>query len=255
MSEELGVESGDPVISLKSVDPLGADAAEIQDPRAFIALHTRIDFPPHVREIALHLASTLVPIWHATEADLARIGLPPPFWAFAWAGGQGLARYVLDHPDWVAGAKGLDFGAGSALIAIAAMKAGAAHMVASDIDPFARTAILMNAEANEVAITPSDEDFSHWDGARLRQQFDFILAGDICYDREDALRFFAMLQDFVGEGGRVLLGDPGRSYLPKSGLALLAEYQVTTTREIEDDAVKRTRVWRVLRAPASRSMA
>lgn len=223
----------------------GEGAARIADKKAFIERETRISHPPHVREIALHLADALVPLWRATEDDLAALGLAPPFWAFAWAGGQGLARYVLDNAALVAGRRVLDFGAGSGLVAIAAAKAGAGAVTASDLDPFAIAAIGLNAALNRVAVNADAADYSQRSAEDLRAAFDVILAGDICYDRDDSVRFFDMLQAFVALGGAALVGDPGRSYLPKSGLTELALYRVETTTEIEDFAIKSTRVWRV----------
>jgi predicted nicotinamide N-methyase len=207
--------------------------------RAFILANTRLQRPPHTPELLLHLADEITPIWRMTEEDLDRIGLPPPFWAFAWAGGQALARYLLDHPREVAGGRVVDFGAGSGLVAIAAMKAGAASALAADIDGYCATAVQLNAEANGVVV-----DFT---GADLLQapppSVGLITAGDICYEKSMAERALAWLRSAHDAGARVLIGDPGRGYFPKHGLVQLAEYQVETTRELEDFAVKRTGVW------------
>ncbi len=212
----------------------------ITDRRAFIVGNTRLQAPPHAPELVLHLADEITPIWKLTEEDLAKIGLPPPFWAFAWAGGQAVARYVLDNPDVVAGKRVVDFASGSGIVAIAAKRAGAVSVLAADIDVYCEAAVALNAAANGVAV-----DFT---GADLLDSpapdwADVILAGDICYERPLAERVIAWLTAAKASGKTVLLGDPGRTYLPKTGLTLLAEYQVATTRELEDMEVKRTRVW------------
>ncbi len=210
----------------------------IPDRRAFIQANTRLQRPPHAPELQLHLADEITPIWRLTEEALGELGLPPPFWAFAWAGGQALARYVLDHRDIVAGKRVLDFASGSGLVAIAAMKAGAAEVAACDIDAFAVAAITLNAEANEVVVPPIQADLVGQDGG-----WDAVLAGDICYERDLAAQVTEWLMSLNQRGATVLIGDPGRSYLPRQGLTKLAEYQVATTREIEDMEVKKTAVW------------
>jgi len=207
--------------------------------RAFILANTRLQAPPHAPELALWLADEVTPIWRLTEEALAEIGLPPPFWAFAWAGGQALARYVLDNPGLVAGKRVVDFAAGSGLVAIAAMKAGAASALAADIDVFCEAAVTVNAEANGVAVAFTDVDLLDRDPPEA----DVFLAGDICYEKPMAERTMAWLTKARNAGATVLIGDPGRTYFPKTGLELLAEYQVPTTRELEDQEVKRTRVW------------
>ena len=208
--------------------------------RAFILENTRIQPPPHTPELALHLADEITPIWRMTEEALAEIGLPPPFWAFAWAGGQALARYVLDNPQVVAGRRVVDFASGSGIVAIAAMKAGAADVLAADIDPFCGAALSLNAEANSVAVAFTDKDLLETAPPAWAE---VILAGDICYEKPLAARVMAWLGAARAAGATVLIGDPGRSYFPRSGLEKLAEYQVPTTRELEDMEVKRTAVW------------
>ncbi|MDQ0137363.1 putative nicotinamide N-methyase [Neorhizobium galegae] len=195
--------------------------------------------PPHVPEIRLHLASEAHDLWLKTEEDLEQIGLPPPFWAFAWAGGQGLARYILDNPDVVAGRRVLDFASGSGLVAIAAGLVGAADVLAADIDPWAASAIALNAAANGVAIRSTAEDQI---GSAV--EADVILAGDVFYDREFAAALVPWFMRLAGEGKLVLVGDPGRSYLPKERLESLAVYEVPVTRALEDSEVKKTTVWR-----------
>lgn len=207
--------------------------------RAFIRENTRLQAPPHTPELALHLADEVTPIWKLTEEALEEIGLPPPFWAFAWAGGQALARYVLDHPELVAGRRVIDFATGSGIVAVAAMKAGAASVLAADIDVFCEAAVGMNADANGVEIAFTDRNLLD----APPPPADVLLAGDICYERPMAEAVMAWLDRGRAAGARVLIGDPGRTYFPKDGLEKLAEYQVPTTRELEDLAVKRTSVW------------
>lgn len=212
----------------------------ITDRRAFILENTRLQAPPHAPELVLHLADEITPIWRLTEEELDRIGLPPPFWAFAWAGGQALARYVLDHPEIVAGKRVVDFASGSGIVAIAAMRAGAASVLAADIDVFCEAAISLNAAANGVALDFTDVNLLD---APPPVDAQVILAGDICYENPLATRVLAWLADARDAGATVLIGDPGRTYFPKDGLTKLAEYQVQTTRELEDFEVKKTSVW------------
>jgi predicted nicotinamide N-methyase len=207
--------------------------------RAFILENTRPQPPPHTPELVLRLADEITPIWTLTEEALAEIGLPPPFWAFAWAGGQALARYVLDNPEIVAGKQVIDFATGSGLVAIAAMKAGAARVLAADIDVFCEAAVGLNADAN--GVTVAFTELNLLDGPP--PPADVILAGDICYEKPLAEAVMAWLVEGRAAGATVLIGDPGRTYFPKDGLVKLAEYEVATTRELEDFAVKRTCVW------------
>jgi predicted nicotinamide N-methyase len=214
------------------------------DPSAFLRSNTAITVPSLVPEIRLHLATEITPIWQATEESLVRSGLPPPFWAFAWAGGQALARYLLDHPNEVAGRCALDFGAGSGLVAIAAAKAGAASIAASEIDHFAAAAIAANAGLNEVAIDVITADLV--DTVDLR--WTIVTAGDVCYERAMADRVIPWLRILAGRGCLVLLGDPGRAYLPGGGLRERARYVVPTSRELEDRETRDGVVWEVLPA-------
>lgn len=211
------------------------------DPAVFIRRNTAIAAPPLVPEIRLHLAGEITPIWQATEESLAQKGVPPPFWAFAWAGGQALARYLLDHPETVAGRTVLDFGSGSGLVAIAAAKAGARHVLAAEIDPFAAAAIAANAALNDVEIEIIGDPI---DTAALRPAI--VTAGDVCYEREMSARAIPWLRSLAEAGALVLLGDPGRAYLPDHGLSERARYAVPTSREIEDREVRETIVWQVL---------
>lgn len=213
----------------------------IEDKSAFIRAHTAWLVVPHTPEISLHLADEITEIWKKTEEDLEKIGLPPPFWAFAWAGGQGLARYILDHPDMVRGKKIFDFAAGAGLVAIAAAKSGALSVEANEIDDFALAAIALNAKDNGASVTLRGGDLIGQD-----EGWDVILAGDIAYERDMTARVFAWLHQLAKRGATVLIGDPGRAFLPKAGLQELAEYRVPTTREIEDTEIKRTKVFKLL---------
>lgn len=207
----------------------------------FIRTETRLLPVPHAPEIKLHVADEATELWQKTEEELGELGLPPPFWAFAWAGGQALARYILDNPQLVAGKRVLDFASGSGLVAIAAAKAGAIAVDASEIDDFALKAIAINAQVNGVAelIAPIDRDV-----IGETAEWDVILAGDICYQKDIAERVGSWLQERHQAGVTVLIGDPGRSYLPRVELEEVAVYQVPTTRSLEDAEIKRSAVWR-----------
>ena len=197
--------------------------------------------PPVVPEIRLHLATEITPIWRATEETLARSAAPPPFWAFAWAGGQALARYLLDHPQEVAGRVVLDFGSGSGLVAIAAAKAGTAHVLAAETDHFAAAAFAANAALNEVSVTVTTVDLI--DTADLC--WEVVTAGDICYEQPMADRVTAWLRLLAKGGKLVLLGDPGRAYLPVDGLQERSRYLVATSRDLEDCETREAVVWQV----------
>jgi predicted nicotinamide N-methyase len=211
----------------------------IPDPKAFIVANTRLQPVPHAPEISLWLADEVTPIWRLTEEELGEMGLPPPFWAFAWAGGQGLARWLLDNPAEVAGKRVLDLAAGSGLVGIAAVQAGATSVLCADIDPFCAAAVALNAAANGVTLAFTDTDLLD----AVPPEADVICAGDVFYEQPMAGRVLGWLTQAADRGTRVLVGDPLRTYFPKTGFDLLAEYTVPTTRELEDDAVKRTRVW------------
>lgn len=210
-------------------------------PTEFIKGNTALIAPPLVPEVRLHLATEIVPLWRSTEEELAAQGVPPPYWAFAWAGGQALARYVLDNPDCVKARTVLDFGSGSGLVAIAAAKAGAGAVLATDIDAFAAAAIALNADVNGTSLTVTTDDVIGRGPA-----WQTILLGDMCYERPLAERILSWLRECLATGTEVLLGDPGRSYFPKAGLAKLATYRVATTRELEDREIRETGVYRLL---------
>ena len=184
-------------------------------------------------------ADALMPLWRATEPDLEAMGLPPPYWAFAWAGGQALARYLLDNPASVAGKTVLDFGSGSGLCAIAAVKAGATRVVAAEIDEFAHRAIALNAAANAAAVEIEGRDCI----GRDDPAWQVVLAGDVCYEQPLAGRVAAWLAG-LARRATVLIGDPGRTYFPATGLEKLARYSVPTTTEIEDSDLRSAAVWR-----------
>jgi predicted nicotinamide N-methyase len=207
--------------------------------RAFIRANTLPTAPPLVPEIRLHLATEITPLWQATEAMLAASQLPPPYWAFAWAGGQALARHVLDHPTLVRGRDVLDFGAGSGLLAIAAARSGARSVRAVEIDLVAAEAIALNAALNGAAVAVETGDVI---GGRPAP-WQVILVGDMCYERPLAERLTAWLKQLAQDGATVLLGDPGRNYLPQTGLEALARYRVPTPLDLEDREWREGVVW------------
>jgi predicted nicotinamide N-methyase len=208
------------------------------NPLDFVLSETVIAAPPLVPEIRLHLASEVVPLWQATETNLTERGLPPPYWAFAWPGGQALARYLLDNPDLVSGKRVLDFAAGSGLAAIAASKAGAASVAAAEIDRFAIAAIGLNAKLNSVGLETIEADILGQAG-----RWDVVLAGDVCYERPMAEKVGQWFGQLAAGGTRVLMGDPGRNYLPTAGIRELARYRVPTSLDLEDRISRETIVW------------
>jgi predicted nicotinamide N-methyase len=229
-------------------------------PAQFIRANTELAAPPLVPEIDLHLATEVVPLWRKTEEELQQEGVPPPYWAFAWAGGQALARYVLDHRDTVAARAVLDLGTGSGLVAISAAKAGARCVLAADVDDFAAAAIALNCWANGVSCMtrrPGAQqsaagrrgekiEITTEDVIGVRCAWDVILVGDMCYERPLAERLIGWLGTCVSTGAQVFLGDPGRTYFPASGTVKLATYRVHTTRELEDREIRETSVYRLV---------
>ena len=214
-----------------------------QERAAFIRDNTRLLAPPLAPGLRLYLADEAVALWQKTEDDLGEIGLPPPFWAFAWAGGQALARYILDNRQQVAAKRVLDFASGSGLVAIAAARAGARAVEASEIDAFAEAAIALNAAENGVAVTVLAENVVGVD-----RGWDVVLAGDVSYEKDMAEAVTAWLEGLAARGALVLIGDPRRSYLALDRLECLVEYSVPVTRALEDAEIKRTGVFR-FRAP------
>ncbi len=213
----------------------------VVDRHDFIIGNTRLVPVPLVPEISLHIAHEAVPLWQKTEEELGEIGLPPPFWAFAWAGGQALARYVLDNPETVSGRTVLDLASGSGLVGIAARRAGAAHVVATDIDDFALAAVRINAGVNKVDVTACGDDLLDTSPPDV----EVILVGDLFYEKPVADRLMAWLEKAGEQGADVLIGDPGRSYLPRNRLVSCASYQVPVTRDLEDAEIKNSQVWRL----------
>ncbi|WP_241503802.1 class I SAM-dependent methyltransferase [Ferruginivarius sediminum] len=211
------------------------------DPAAFIRANTLLQVPRLLPELRLYLASEMMPLWQATEEELAAKGVPPPYWAFAWAGGQALARYLLDRPETVRGKRILDFAAGSGVAGVAAALAGACHVEASEIDAIACAAVGLNAAANDVTVELKREDVI----GVTDVGWDVVLAGDVCYEQPMASLVEAWLKSLARSGTVVLLGDPKRNHLPSSGLEKLDRYTVPTTRELEDSDLRNATVWRV----------
>lgn len=219
------------------LDP--TDAAAVQ---RFIVENTRCLSPPLIPEITLHLAEESLAIWRKTEEDLDELNVPPPYWAFAWAGGQALARYLLDTPSFSAGRTVLDLGCGSGLQAIAAIKAGAARCVAADIDTIALQATHLNAIAAGVTLDTTAVDLL---AAPPDPAYDLILVGDLFYERQLAERVLAFIEAATSRGAVALIGDPQRNYFPKGRFTEVARYKVPVTRDLEDAEIKNTAVWRL----------
>ncbi len=213
------------------------------DRTEFIRANTTLEAPILVPEFKLHLATEITPIWQATEAMLEQAGIDPPYWAFCWPGGQALARYVLYNPSVVAGKTVLDFAAGSGVAALAAMPAGAHHAIANDIDALSLLAAQLNAQTNSHNIATDGRDLL---ALEPDPAIDVILAGDVCYEKPMAARAFAWLRKNAAAGKTVLLGDPGRNYLPVQGLEELTRYDIPTSLQLENRGMKETVVWRVL---------
>lgn len=207
----------------------------------FVRAHTTIARAPLVPEIDLHLATEITPIWQATEAWLAERNIEPPFWAFAWPGGQATARLLLDESARVAGKRVLDFAAGCGIAAIAAARAGAALVEAAEIDPLALAAVRLNAALNGVQVATPEGDIV---GAPCR--WDVILAGDVCYEAPMTAHILPWLRAMAAAGAEVLLADPGRAYLPREGLQKLARHAVPTTLELEDRTLREVTIHRLL---------
>jgi predicted nicotinamide N-methyase len=207
---------------------------------AFIRDNTRLLAPPLVPEIVLHLAEESLPIWRKTEVELGEMNVPPPYWAFAWAGGQAVSRYILDNPTLVAGRTVLDLGSGAGLAAVAAAKAGASDVLAADIDPVSLIAAEINAIANGVAIRTTSEDLL----ASPPPPFDVVIVGDLFYERALADHVLAFVAAALARSPLILIGDPQRSYFPRGRFEKLAEYRVPVTRELEDSEIKLTAVWK-----------
>ncbi len=208
------------------------------DPTDFIRAHTTPRPVPSVPEIRLWQAHEVTPIWEMTESDLERAHVPPPFWAFPWAGGQALARYLLDHPGTVRGKTVVDIASGSGLVAIAAALAGAANVLANDIDPYSAAAIALNAELNGVAVTVEAGDLL----SQAPRPADVYLAGDIAYEKSMSTAMLSFFRRAGAQGSSVLIGDPHRAYFPE-GLRRVADYDIVTVADIEDSGIKAATVW------------
>jgi len=217
----------------------------VPDRAEFIRANTALESPSMVPEFKLHLATEITPIWQATEAMLEQAGIDPPYWAFCWPGGQALARHVLDNPALVAGRTVLDFAAGSGVTSLAAKHAGAKRVIANDIDAMALLAVQLNATRNTLTIDVDQRDLL---ALPPDASIDVVLAGDVCYEKPMAEQVFAWLRKNAAMGKTVLLGDPGRSYLPDRGLKELARYDIPTSLQLENRGMKDTVVWRVLNA-------
>lgn len=216
-------------------------ARSFADRERFVRENTRLGSPPLTPELKLWLADEATSLWEASETFLEETGLPPPFWAFAWAGGQALARHVLDNPRLVADKRVLDFGAGGGIVAIAALKAGARAALAVDVDPFAVAAVAANAAANDARPVGRTGDATDL----TAEAFDVVLAADVCYDRAQSDPASAWLFEAAARNVVVLLGDPGRAYLPSDRLKEVAAYDVPTSTELENADVTRTSIWRL----------
>jgi predicted nicotinamide N-methyase len=209
----------------------------------FIRANTRPLAVPSIPSITLYQADEVTPLWLMTEQDMDQSRLAPPFWAFAWSGGQALAKYVLEHPEVVAGKRVLDLACGSGLVGIAAMQAGAASVLCNDIDPYAGAAVALNADLNGVRIDFLSGDLL----GGIVPEVDVILAGDICYEKTMTDAMLTFLGRAVVQNATVLVGDPHRTYFPSNGFRKLADYSVRTIADIEDVAQKPAAVWELIR--------
>ncbi len=212
-----------------------------QTATAFVRAHTSVGTAPYLPELRLHLADDAIALWETTERQAGGAPLPPPFWAFAWAGGQAVARHVLDHPELVAGRRVLDLACGGGVVALAAARSGAASVLAVDIDGYAVAAVELNAAENGLTVAAQVADLV--DGTP--PEVDVVLAGDVCYSREMTARVLGFLGHAQARGADVLLGDPGRAYLPRERLELVSTHEIPVPRALEDADVKTATVWRL----------
>jgi predicted nicotinamide N-methyase len=211
------------------------------DAEAFIRANTVVASPPACPEIRMWTATEVTPLWEATEAVLQQANLPPPYWAFCWAGGQALTRYVLDNPELVRGKRVLDFAAGCGASAIAAGLCGAAYVEAAEIDHVAAASIRLNAELNGVTVAVSADDIV---GADCR--WDVVVAGDVCYEAPMTKHIWPWLKRLAAEGATVIMADPGRAYLPKTGLLRVATTTVATSLDLEDRTSREVVVYQIV---------
>ncbi len=224
-------------------EPAASRATNITEASAiaFIEAHTLIARPPACPEIQLYLGDSLAGVWDRAREVLGGGAFRPPFWTLAWVGGQALARYLLDHPEAAAGRRVLDFGAGGGICAIAAAKAGASFVSASEIDPIGRAAIALNAVLNSARVAVFDADLL----GRPLAEIDVILAGDVWYERPLAEAVTPWLRRLAAEGLDVLVGDCCRAFFPRSGIVELARYEIATSPEVEQKNITSAGVWRV----------
>lgn len=216
------------------------------DPIDFIHANAAPSAPSLLPEMRLYLATEVTPLWHATEETLQRNNLPPPYWAFAWPGGQAAARRILDCPETVNGLTVLDFAAGSGVVGIAAAMAGAARVICAEIDGFAAAAIGLNAALNGVTVEVIDHDVIGRPLDGTLAGVDVVLAGDVCYERPMAERTISWFRLLAAQGTTVIIGDPGRAYLPQSGKERLASYVVPTSLDLEEHERRETTIWRIV---------
>lgn len=214
----------------------------MMSPDDFILSHTQLASPSLVPEVRLHLATEVTPLWLATEAVLEANNLPPPYWAFAWVGGQALTRWVLDNPEQVRGKRVLDFAAGCGLTAVGAALAGASRAEAAEIDAFSIAAIRLNAVANGVTVEVIADDIV----GSSNPGWDLVMAGDVCYERPMAERVFAWFRRLAADGTKVLMADPGRNYLPQFGLLRVATYAVPCSMDLEDREMREASVYQIV---------
>jgi predicted nicotinamide N-methyase len=209
--------------------------------QGLIRENTRVVSPRLLPEMKLHLAQDDVPLYRMGEDELDALGIGTPYWAFAWAGGQALGRYILDNPEVVRGRKVVDFGAGSGMVAIAAALAGAFDAIAYDIDPVAAEAMALNADLNDVHLDIRIDDPI----GLTSPEFEVMLVGDVFYEKQIADRVLPWLSDLAAEGRTVLVGDPGRFNLPSLGLERIARYASETTGLMEDTDLRNAGVWTI----------
>ncbi len=221
---------------------MGVEEPQLSDsPRDLILEHTDVATPGLCPEISLYLITPDSPLWRATENEAARRGVPWPFWAFAWSGGQALARYILDNPDVVRGLRVLDFGTGSGLVAIAAVLSGAAEVLAADTDPTAAAAAALNAELNGVQLDITSRDLV----GDLSRDWDVVLAGDMVYDAGESERSTTWLVDLKARGARVIVGDPDRGFLDTDVVDRLATYDAPADNDCDGTRTVPTGVYEV----------
>lgn len=212
------------------------------DKKTFILANTSPLPCLNIPAIKLYQANEVHDLWHNTQTQMDEMDLPPPFWAFAWAGGEALSLYILQHPEIVKGKRVLDFASGSGLVGIAAKKAGALSVVANDIDPFACTAIALNAALNKVSLTIENDDLVGKNGS-----WDVILAGDVFYDKTMSRNLVAWFQLIDKRKTTILAGDPGRAYLPHEYVSEKSTLRLAVSKVIEETSFKDVKIWQFVK--------